>query len=114
MNIDRLDEIYAMVKSILHFEQLDQTGPRSRAIFLCEHGDLVSCTNLSSITYVHDNLYIYYESRVHYYHILEVIIILSVYKENKCCFLYAKYEYEYTDVHEYEYANIHEYELVET
>ena len=26
MYFDRLDEIYAMVKSILHFEQLDQTG----------------------------------------------------------------------------------------
>ena len=55
----------------------------------------------------------FYDFRV-CYHILEVIIILSVYKENKCCFLYAKYEYVYTYVHEYEYANIHEYELVET
>ena len=26
MHIDRLDEIYAMVKSILPFEQLEQTG----------------------------------------------------------------------------------------
>jgi len=26
MHFDRLDEIYAMVKSILYFEQLDKTG----------------------------------------------------------------------------------------
>ena len=53
MHFDRLDEIYAMVKSILPFEQLDQTGLTSfrdrsdrsshpsRAIFWCEQKDSV-------------------------------------------------------------------------
>ena len=39
--------------------------------------------------------------------------ISSVYKYNKYSLLYARYEYEYVNIHKYEYANIHKYELVE-